>query len=92
MYNFFGYSSFSGFLKIWVKQGLLSEEWLKPHAPLIKSFNHGIKENVYQHAQIQQLEKHSRFVSFVTKVRAVFLAEFQKHKDQFPGVNGEASK
>lgn len=92
MYNFFGYTSFNGFMKIWAKQGLVSDGWAQPKAPFVKSVNWGIKENVYQHAQIQQLEKYSRFVSFVTKVRAVFLAEFQEHKDQFPGVNGEASE
>ena len=62
MYNFFGYSSFSGFLSIWAKQGLLSNGWADPHMPLIKCFNHGIKDNVYQHAQIESLTKYSRFV------------------------------
>ena len=62
MYNFFGYSAFSGFLQIWAKQGLLSDGWATPHMPLIKCFNHGIKDNVYQHAQIESLVKYSRFV------------------------------
>ena len=62
MYNFFGYTSFSGFLSIWAKQGLLSNGWADPHMPLVKCFNHGIKDNVYQHAQIESLVKHSRFV------------------------------
>ena len=62
MYNFFGYSAFSGFLKIWAKQGLLSDGWATPHMPFIKCVNHGIKDNVYQHAQIESLVKYSRFV------------------------------
>lgn len=85
MYNFFGYSTFSRFLEIWVSQGLLSKGWTAPQAPLIKSFNHGIKDNVWQHAQIEGLVKYSRFVKFVVKVRAIFLAEFQKYKHLFPG-------
>ena len=90
MYNYFGYSTFSGFLKIWADQGLLSKCWLKPEAPLIKSFNHGIKDNICQHGQIEDLVKYSRFVKFVVKVRAIFLLEFQKHKELFPGADGEA--
>ena len=61
MYNFFGYTSFSGFLRIWAKQGLLSSGWSDP-MPWMKCVNHGIKDNVYQHAQIVSLVKHSRFV------------------------------
>jgi len=90
MYNFFGYSSFSGFLKIWAKQGLLSDGWAEPKAPLIKCFNRGIKSNVWQHENIQQLANYSRFIKFVTKVRAIFIYEFSLHKESFPGVNGEA--
>lgn len=47
MYNFFGYTSFSGFLSIWAKQGLLSNGWADPHMPFV---------------QIESLVKHSRFV------------------------------
>ncbi|KAL7535915.1 hypothetical protein ACHAXR_006804 [Thalassiosira sp. AJA248-18] len=90
MYNFFGYSIFSKFIKTWVDQGLLSSGWASPHAPFIKSINHGIKENVWQHGHIQELSKYSRFVKFVVKARAIFLSEFQKHKHLFPGVDGEA--
>jgi len=90
MYNFFGYSTFSKFLSTWASQGLLSDGWTKPCAPLISSFNHGIEENVWQHGHIDQLIKHSRLIKFVVKVRAIFLAEFQKHKSIFPGVDGEA--
>lgn len=90
MYNFFGYSTFSKLLETWVGQGLLSEGWAKPSNPLIASFNHGIEENVWQHGQIDQLARYSRLVKFVVKVRSIFLAEFQKHKNLFPGVDGEA--
>jgi len=90
MYNFFGYTSFNGFLKIWAKQGLVSDGWTKPNAPLVQSFNHGIKSNILQHVGIEELAKYSRFVKFTIKVRAIFLYEFQKHEDLFPGVDGEA--
>ena len=92
MYNFFGYTSFNGFMKIWSKQGLVSPGWAEPKAPFVKSVNRGIKDNVWQHQQIEDLVKYSRFVKFVTKVRAIFLSEFQKYKHLFPGVNGEASE
>lgn len=55
MYNFFGYSTFSRFLTTWADQGLLSKGWTTPHAPLIKSFNHGIKENVWQREYFSQV-------------------------------------
>lgn len=90
MYNFFGYTSFNGFIKTWVKQGLASEGWAREDAPLVKSFNHGVEENVWQHSQILDLAKYSRFVKFVIKVRAIFLVEFDKYKGLFPGINGEA--
>merc|ERR1739844_23929 len=45
MYNFFGYSTFSNFLKTWENQGLLSEGWSEKGC-LIQCFNHGIREGV----------------------------------------------
>lgn len=90
MYNYFGYSAFNNFMKIWVKDGLLSEAWTNENKPLIQSFNHGIKDNVWQHAQIEELSKYSEFVNFVIKVRSIFLSEFAKHKNLFPGTDGEA--
>ena len=54
--------TFIRFIKIWVDQGLLFEGWDNLHQPLIKYFDHGIKENVSAHAQIRDLAKYSRFV------------------------------
>ena len=48
MYNFFGYTSFNGFMEAWADQGLVSPGWAGPDAPLVQAFNHGIKENVWQ--------------------------------------------
>jgi hypothetical protein len=43
LYNYFGYTSFNGFFKTWVEEGLASPCWAKPEKPLIQAFNHGIK-------------------------------------------------
>lgn len=53
-------------------------------------FNHGIKQNIWQHQNIEELVKYSEFVHFIVKVRSIFMSEFQKHKHLFPGVHGEA--
>lgn len=89
MYNFFGYSCFSSFLKTWEKQGLLSDGWSEKRG-FLKCINHGIKEGVGQHGNITDLVKYSRYVNFTVKLRGVFMNEFAKHKHQFPGVDGEA--
>lgn len=52
--------------------------------------NHGIKENVWQHSEIKELVKHSDFDNYVVSVRAIFMAEFAKYKQMFPGTDGEA--
>ena len=88
VYNYFGYTSFSTFLDTWESQGLLSKGWSETGA-LIKCFNHGIKDGIGQHGNIIDLVPHSRFVNFVVKVRSVFMDQFAKYKDQFPGIDGE---
>lgn len=88
LYNYFGYSCFETYMEEWERQGLLKLGF-DPHA-LIDCFNHGIKDNIWQHPMITDLVTHSRFVSFIVKVRAIFFVEFKKHKDMFPGVNPEA--
>lgn len=92
MFNYFGFTGFNGFMQIWAKQGLVSDGWAKPHAPMVEGFNHGIRQGVVPHTQIKELVKYSRFVGFAVRVRAIFLAEFQKHKQLFPGIDGEASE
>jgi len=88
MYNFFGYSKFKTFMEGWERMGLLQ----KGHDPnaLIDCFNHGIEDNIWQHSKIDELIPHSRFINFVVRVRKIFLSEFEKHKDLFPGVHVEA--
>lgn len=89
IYNYFGYSTFSNFLKTWEQQGLLSEGWFEKGC-LIKCFNHGIKDGVSQHGNVTELIPYSRFVSFIVQVRSIFMDQFAKHKDLFPGIDGEA--
>mmetsp|Transcript_3159 Transcript_3159/g.4682 ORF Transcript_3159/g.4682 Transcript_3159/m.4682 type:complete len:307 (-) Transcript_3159:797-1717(-) len=88
LYNYFGYSTFHGFMEKWEKMGLLSVGW-DPDA-WVACVNHGIQENIWQHTNIEELVKYSEFVDFVVKVRAIFFSEFAKFKNYFPGVHGEA--
>lgn len=88
VYNFFGYSCFRNFMEGWEKRGLLSEGW-DPDA-FIHCVNHGVKDNIWQHSQIDELVPYSRFVNFIIKARGIFFSEFSKHKHLFPGVHGEA--
>ena len=88
IYNYFGYTCFSGFIPGWEKQGLLSDGWSAKNT-LVKCFNHGIKDGIGQHGNIIELVPYSRFVNFVVKVRMIFMDEFAKHKAEFPGIDGE---
>lgn len=87
IYNYFGFSCFNGYMNLWKKQGLLSPQW-DPQS-LQKSFIHGVKENIWQHAHIMELAPHSDFIKFVIRIRSVFHTEFKKNKKVFPGVDAE---
>jgi len=87
IYNFFGFTSFPKFFDTWKKQGLLSQDW--DPKTFTQTFVHGVNENIWQHSHIVELVKHSEFVSFITKIRTIFHAEFVKYKHMFPGVNAE---
>ena len=87
IYNYFGFTCFTGYFDTWKRQGLLSQDW-DPKA-LTQTFVHGVKENIWQHSQIVELAPYSDFVSFITKTRAIFHAEFARYKHMFPGVNAE---
>ncbi len=87
VYNYFGFSSFPRFMKEWKRQGLLSKDW-DPQS-LISTFEHGVKEGVWQHSHIVELVPYSSFISFITKARVIFHAEFKRHQHLFPGVHAE---
>lgn len=88
VYNYFGYTCFKGYFSTWKSMGLLSKKWLPD--TLIDCFNHGLRENIWQHSNIVKLSKYSRFVNFIVRTRGIFLSEFTKHKKSFPGIDGEA--
>ncbi len=90
IYNYFGYTSFSTFMETWEAQGLLSKGW-SDSGCFIQCVNHGIKDGIGQHSNIYDIVAYSRFVKFVVKVRPIFMAEFAKHKESFPGIDGEVS-
>eukprot|EP00536_Pseudo-nitzschia_multiseries_P016677 jgi/Psemu1/47282/gm1.47282_g len=66
IYNYLGYTSFSGLLKIWEEQGFLGDGWAEKGS-LIKCINHGISEGICQHPHIQELINDSQFVHFAIK-------------------------
>ena len=87
-YNYFGYSRFKIFMEQWKAQGLLSAQW-DPQS-LISTFEHGVKQGVWQHSHIVELVPYSTFINFITKARVIFHAEFKRYKNLFPGgVNAE---
>ncbi|CAJ1950906.1 unnamed protein product [Cylindrotheca closterium] len=90
MYNFFGYTCFNRFMRIWADEGMVSEGWANEDKPFVQCVNHGIEDNVWQHSQIKELVKYSDFIHFVVSVRAIFMSEFAKCKHMFPGTDGEA--
>ena len=51
--------------------------------------NTGIEEGIVAHHNIRDLQKYSKLVNFIIKTRVIFMSEFAKHKDSFPGIDGE---
>ena len=49
-----------------------------------------VEQNPPTHKHIRQLEAHSELVHFVVRVRGFFLMQFEKHRADFPGVDGES--
>ena len=88
MYNYMGFTSFEKGIPLWIQMGILSKEW--EGNTITKGFQHGIDSNVRSHANVRELFNHSELVRFVILTRSAFLEEFAKHKNQFPGCDGEA--
>lgn len=87
MYNYFGYTVFGTFMQRWHKWGFLTMDC---SSALTKCFNVGIEEGIWSHPDIRDLMKHSELVNFIVRVRTIFMSEFSKRKDTFPGIHGEA--
>mmetsp|Transcript_45839 Transcript_45839/g.143393 ORF Transcript_45839/g.143393 Transcript_45839/m.143393 type:complete len:186 (-) Transcript_45839:65-622(-) len=86
MYNFFGHSLFPKICGAWESLGVCEHSL----ADVRKVFRHGVREGVSSHAQVGELAQDSNIVSFVIKVRNKFLNAFQRHRDDFLGIDGEA--
>lgn len=87
VYNYFGFTSFPRFFAAWKKEGLLTHDF--PPQAFTDTVVHGVVENIWQHSHIIELAPYSDFVSFITKVRVHFHAEFKRYKHLFPGVHAE---
>ena len=53
-------------------------------------FDIGVSSGIVEHSNVVKMAKHSEFVDFIIKTRAIFINEFIKHKDSFPKCNAEA--
>jgi len=49
-----------------------------------------MNHNAPSHKHVHSYMKHSNFVSFTATARRHFLAEFERHREEFPGIDGEA--
>lgn len=49
-----------------------------------------LDNGVRRHPQIVELAKWSKYIEFVVKVRSYFMQQFEEHRADFPGVDGEA--
>jgi len=85
LYNYFGKSIFPKLCKYWHNWGI-AEDWSKFRDVLI----HGEQQGVVAHWNVRELEKHSEVVHFILRLRNAYLNIFAKHKEEFPGINGEA--
>ena len=59
-------------------------------AALTKVFDVGLSVGAPNHRSIIELAKHSEWIGFLAHVRIFFLREFEKHRDDFAGIDGEA--
>jgi hypothetical protein len=86
MYNYFGFSVFKRLTTLWANVGVFSD-----HTPgIVDVFQAGVDAGVSSHANLHELMPHSETVKFVVKLRNYFLNEFEQHKFDFPGIDGEA--
>ena len=74
-------------MEIWQKQGLLSEDWDAQSS--LSTFEHGVKQGIWQHSHFVELVPHSTFISFITKARVIFHAEFKRYQHWFPHGHAE---
>jgi len=86
LYNYFGKTIFPRVMKKFFQWGLSSSDF--PGIPDV--FAHAGKGGVVAHWKVLEVKDHSEVVHFVVNLRNAFINLFAKHKDEFPGINGEA--
>ncbi len=88
IFNHYGYESFTNYFNIYKMFGLIDKNWDSSSIKFV--FDHGIDENIQAHPDVRDLYKHSRLVKFILLVRPIFLNNFSKFKNHFPGIDAEA--
>merc|ERR1712032_25449 len=87
MYNYFGFVVFSrAITEFWSQSGLT----LRCYSNVKHASAHAAATGVPLHGNISRLSSHSSLVRFLLKVRARFMTEFRRHKDDFDGADCEA--
>lgn len=86
LYNYFGSSVFPRLMKKFLQWGLSSSDF-----PGVSDvFASARAEGAVAHWKVLELKDHSEVVHFVVNIRNAFINIFAKHKNEFPGINGEA--
>jgi len=86
IYNYFGFSSFTGTMAWFRKAGLTSSAYAEVKKCIVK----GIDNGMHYHAAIRSLATCSDFVNFIVQIRGKFLQCFTKYTEDFPSTSGEA--
>ena len=86
IYNYFGFSSFTGSMA-WIHKAGLTRS---AYAEVKTCFMKGINRGMHNHIAIRSLATCSDFVHFVVQIRGKFLQCFTKYTEDFPSTSGEA--
>eukprot|EP00930_Biecheleria_cincta_P054315 TRINITY_DN4033_c0_g1_i4.p1 TRINITY_DN4033_c0_g1~~TRINITY_DN4033_c0_g1_i4.p1 ORF type:complete len:611 (-),score=107.33 TRINITY_DN4033_c0_g1_i4:203-2035(-) len=86
LYNYFGKTIFPRVMNKFFQWGITSSNF--PGLPGVIA--HAGMEGVVAHWKVLELKDHSEVVHFVMNMRNAFINLFAKHKNEFPGINGEA--
>jgi len=86
MYNYFGFTVFKDLASFWQFIGAARYNIAGIQEVVLA----GVQSGIHSHSIIRKLAPYSSLVDFTVKVRSRFIHEFEKHKADFPGMNGEA--
>merc|ERR1712048_494527 len=87
MYNYFGRSTFPRLVQFWQSIGLVRHNFEN----IGNVLDYGSKQGIAFHGTLRTLQAYSEVVDFVIKVRNSFLNSFEKYRDEFRGIDGEAT-